>query len=110
MDADEKNWFFGFVVLVFASLLGSVLYANYDAYWSPKAQKGYLNRNNIKRIAPDMTVAEVVTIMGQPVRVDSIKTFPGRTHFAYQMPPGSSWYCDVNFDSSGKVTSIYCTP
>ena len=54
-----------------------------------------------------MTVAKVVTIMGQPVRVDSIKTFPERTHFAYQMPPGSSWYCDVNFDSSGKVTSTY---
>ena len=38
-----KTWFFGFAVLVFVNLLGSVLYANYDTYHSLKPQKDYLN-------------------------------------------------------------------
>ncbi|WP_354581155.1 outer membrane protein assembly factor BamE [Hymenobacter sp. UYP22] len=94
---------------IWCLILVFVVYGNYDAHWSPQARQGYQNQQNIKRVAKGMSEVEVVAIMGKPDRINRIESVPQSTHYAYQMPPGSSEYCDVNFDSSGRVDWAHCT-
>lgn len=101
-----KTLAFRFVVGFFGACAAVLLYGFYHDYWSPEARLGFQNQQNIQRVRPGMTMPEVAAIMGQPVFVSQLHGWPPKTRHTYQMPPGTSKYCDVEFDRMGRVDYV----
>lgn len=101
-----KKLAFRFAVGFFSLCAALLLYGFYHDYWSPEARLGFHNQQNIKRVKPGMTMPEVAVIMGQPAFVSRSSGWPPKTQHTYQMPPGKSKYCDVEFDRMGRVVYV----
>lgn len=91
----------------FALCLLIVAGAFYDSHWSPEAQQGFRNQENIKQIKRGMTTAQVTALLGAPTRRNQILDFPEKLSYSYQTPPGTLLACDVEFDSTNSVSDIH---
>ncbi|MFV1883673.1 MAG: hypothetical protein ACMZ7B_04245 [Balneola sp.] len=95
------------ILILFTLFLVVEAFLIYDSHFSYSAKLGKQNLENIKLVQYGMTLEEVLEIMGEP---ETILNSPDKNFFVdyeYEVPPGSSAICVVQFGSTMKVKDIY---
>lgn len=90
------------IIVGIGSLVGYIIY---DGKFSKEAAMGEKNIDNIRRVKLGMDTATVVRIMGKPIER---REFKSEIFYDYEVPPGSSFQCQIIFNSNRQV--IYTSP
>ena len=94
------------ILLVIIVGIGSLVgYVIYDGKFSKEAAIGEKNIDNVVRLKLGMDTTTVIRIMGKPIER---REFKSEIFYDYEVQPGSSFQCQLIFNSSGQV--IYISP
>ena len=98
--------FFPLLVVLVSGAIGLVLYANYDAHFSPEARAGAMNGRHIRQVRPGMDTIQMHRIMGPPQDVTRFHGPPVETVYHYQHRPGTSDSYQIKVNAKGKVKDV----
>jgi|GEM_PF-3696461 hypothetical protein len=93
------------LVTVLFSLL--ILWAIYDAQFSPRAIEGKRNEILVTRLKLEQPSDSVIAIMGEPKRVHYYGSSPKGSVYCYESTNGDFLDMEIELDSQRKIYRIF---